>query len=771
MTTVDNRNLTIMSNAYEDACMPPVNDWASHVVSLFDSTRDPVFSVDRNLGLVVYNKALTEQMYSTWGTTVAPGKTAWDLMPPERAAVWTAILARALNEGPYQTEVELLDGRWIELMLAPIQPQGEVLGVSVISRDATERKRANTALRESEQRFRALFEQAPTAIRASRDGKTLFVNPRCVELFRYKSMEEMIGKPVTEFYAEESRPGIEENLRRAAAENLSISFDATALCADGVRVPVHMVFAAMELPDGPGVFAFITDTSEQKTAENALRESEARFRSYFELPLMGMATTLPDKGIYAVNDRLCEMLGYTREELMERSWAEITYPDDLNADVVQFQRLMAGEIDVYSLEKRYVRKDGRAIWASISVGCERKPDGGVDYVCGVVEDLSERKAAEAEVKARLRELRILGEMNEALLRAGSEIDLLKEYCRILVETGGYRMAWVGFAAEKPERVVVPMAHFGHEDHYLSEIKVTWDGGEFSQGPTGRAVRSGTIYVAEDFEADPGLATYHAKAAKRGFKSSIAVPFRPSADSMACLTVYGATSNEWSEAERRLMDQVASALGYGMHTLREAVAKEQSQRDLRNSLEQMIQVIADTVDRRDPYTAGHQRRVANLSVEIARKLGLTTERAHGLRLAATIHDLGKIGIPVEILSKPGRLTPLQMDLVKEHVRLGYDIVKDVQFPWPIADIILQHHERLDGSGYPIGLTGDAILLESKILAVADVVEAMATYRPYRAALGVEPALEEILKGRGVLYDADVVDACVRIFREDGYVMHT
>ena len=216
-----------------------------------------------------------------------------------------------------------------------------------------------------------------------------------------------------------------------------------------------------------------------------------------------------------------------------------------------------------------------------------------------------------------------------------------------------------------------------------------------------------------------------------------------------------------------MDQVASALGFGINTLRTTMAKDQYQRDLRASLEQTIQVIAGTVDQRDPYTAGHQRRVADLCTQIARKMGLDEDRVHGLHLAASIHDLGKVGIPAEILSKPGRLTAIQYSLVKEHAQMGYEIVRGVQFPWPIAEMVLQHHERMDGSGYPNGIKGDAILLESRILAVADVVEVMATRRPYRESLGIEAALKEIEEGRGKVYDADAVDACVRVFCEDGY----
>jgi HD-GYP domain-containing protein (c-di-GMP phosphodiesterase class II) len=216
-----------------------------------------------------------------------------------------------------------------------------------------------------------------------------------------------------------------------------------------------------------------------------------------------------------------------------------------------------------------------------------------------------------------------------------------------------------------------------------------------------------------------------------------------------------------------MEQIASDLAYGIATQRAEIAKTRHREDLRDALEQTIHVIAETVDQRDPYTAGHERRVADLCVHIAQKLGLPEDRTHGIHLAASIHDLGKIGIPAEILSKPGLLTPTQFNLLKEHAQLGYDILKDVAFPWPIADAILQHHERLDGSGYPLGLQGDAISLEARILAVADVVEAMSSHRPYRAAQGVEVALDEILAQRGSLYDAQVADACVQVFREDGY----
>jgi len=186
--------------------------------------------------------------------------------------------------------------------------------------------------------------------------------------------------------------------------------------------------------------------------------------------------------------------------------------------------------------------------------------------------------------------------------------------------------------------------------------------------------------------------------------------------------------------------------------------------LRKAMEGTIQVISSTVEMRDPYTAGHQRRVAALAGAIAAKMGLTEDRIDGLRMAGLIHDLGKIAVPAEILSKPGRITEAEFNMIKCHPQTGYDILKDMKFPWPLAQIVLEHHERMDGSGYPQGLSGEDTLLEARILAVADVVEAMASHRPYRPALGIDRALDEIQQNRGTLYDTVVVDACLKLFKE-------
>ena len=194
--------------------------------------------------------------------------------------------------------------------------------------------------------------------------------------------------------------------------------------------------------------------------------------------------------------------------------------------------------------------------------------------------------------------------------------------------------------------------------------------------------------------------------------------------------------------------------------------ERKEADLTRSqlFHHLVAAIAATSEARDASTAGHQRRVAQISVAIATEIGLDADTIEGIQIAAELHDIGKISIPVEILTRPAKLRAAEFELVKNHSRAGYDIVCNIPFPWPVADMILQHHERFDGSGYPDGIRGDRILIGARIIAVADVVEAMSSHRPYRPAKGIQVALEEIERGRGTLYDPDVADACLRLQRQ-------
>jgi putative nucleotidyltransferase with HDIG domain len=230
------------------------------------------------------------------------------------------------------------------------------------------------------------------------------------------------------------------------------------------------------------------------------------------------------------------------------------------------------------------------------------------------------------------------------------------------------------------------------------------------------------------------------------------------------------SAKWQSerSERQLMRNMEALVTQRTQDLAQANEKlARTLLELRKTFGGIVQVLTATLETRDPYTAGHQSRVSDLARTMATEMGLGQERVEGLRVAGVVHDLGKISIPSEILSKPGRLTEIEFGLIKTHSQVGYELLQPIDFPWPVAEIVRQHHEKVDGSGYPQGLKGETILLEARILAVADVVEAMASHRPYRPALGVDKALEEIEEYRGLLYDVAAVEACLSVFRSKRY----
>ncbi len=376
--------------------------------------------------------------------------------------------------------------------------------------------------------------------------------------------------------------------------------------------------------------------------------------------------------------------------------------------------------------------------------------------------IAERNIAWESLRRVNRALKTLSSGNEVLVRASDEHKLLQEMCRVIVAVGGYHIAWVGFAEQNAQKTIRPVAQHGIPAEYLAKLRFSWGTDEFGRGPTGTAIRSGEPQIIADAYTDPRFAPWQTEAVASKCASVLALPLIDNNHHVfGALTIDTPEPNAFDKEEIRLLRELANDLSYGIVNLRNREDQLHSAAQIAKGLEDTIQAIAATVEMRDPYTAGHQRRVAQLAAAIASEMGMDAERVHGIRLASTVHDIGKIGVPAEILSKPMRLSELEYKIVQEHATMGYNIIKDVSFPWPIAEIAHQHHERMDGSGYPLGLHGESILLEARIVAVADVVESMASHRPYRAGLGIAAALEEISRNRGRLYDADAVDACTRI----------
>jgi response regulator RpfG family c-di-GMP phosphodiesterase len=389
-------------------------------------------------------------------------------------------------------------------------------------------------------------------------------------------------------------------------------------------------------------------------------------------------------------------------------------------------------------------------------------------------EVSVRKMAEEMLSRINLELTMLSECIHAVVRAVDELELMREICRIIVEVGGYEMAWVGFAEHDEEKSVKPIAWMGNEQGYLETIKISWFDNERGRGPTGTSIRTGESVVIDNIKEDPKLVLWRDDAVKRGFHSAIALPLKNNGLVIGVLTIYASEPKAFDKSETQRLIGLADDLAYGIFALRTRIERIQAGEQIELHVEKLqkalsgtIEVVASTVEVRDPYTAGHQRRVAMLAKAMAEFMDLSASQIEGIYMAGVVHDLGKIYVPAEILSKPSRLNDIEFNLIRTHSQVGYDLLKTIDFPWPIAQIVHQHHERLNGSGYPQGLSDGQILVEAKILSVADVVEAMASHRPYRPARGIDLALDHIQEESGNLYDTQAVNSCLKLFTETGF----
>lgn len=400
-------------------------------------------------------------------------------------------------------------------------------------------------------------------------------------------------------------------------------------------------------------------------------------------------------------------------------------------------------------------------------------DGSVVWD-GAAQDVTERKRSEEALRRVNRALKTLSNCNLALIHAETEDRLLADISRTIVTVGGYHVAWAGLLDPKERDVIASMAEAGPGERLEMRERFVLDPAALSGCLAGAAIHTGKPQVMQHIFTDAACAHCREEAGRLGIAAGASFPLRSEAGVLGALTIYAVEPHAFDQEELKLLGELASDLAFGINWLRVRAAREQLEEErkryllrLEKSMEATIQAMAATIEMRDPYTAGHQRRVADLVLHIGREMGLAADEINGIYLAAMIHDIGKIHVPAEILSYPGKLSRLEFALIQTHPQAGYEILKGVEFPWPVADFVLQHHERLDGSGYPNGLKDGAILLGARIIGVADVVEAIAMHRPYRPALGVEEALTEIMRNKDILYDPDAVDACVRLFRAKGY----
>lgn len=382
-----------------------------------------------------------------------------------------------------------------------------------------------------------------------------------------------------------------------------------------------------------------------------------------------------------------------------------------------------------------------------------------------VSDLS--KLEETHLRTQ-RAFSMIVKAHNIVIRADNEDELLSNIVDLIADRAGpYNLAWIGKIDDETIKQVTPMAEASKKNGYLDSIMVHWGDDIHSQGPTGTAIRERRTQLQRDVQNDPKYVPWRDRAVEYGFHTSISIPIECDKDIYGAINVCSDDENAFAKQEVELLETLAGDIGIGLNLIRLRDEREKAQLSLREALFGTVHTIALTMEKRDPYTAGHQGRVSELATAIASSMGLDNERLEWLRLGANIHDIGKISVPTDILNKPGKLTSAELEIIKTHPQIGYDIMRDVNFLYPVKEIILQHHERLDGTGYPHKLKADEITLEAKIVAVADVVEAMSSHRPYRPAIGIDAALAEIKRGRGSAYEPNTVDICISLFKNNNF----
>jgi PAS domain S-box-containing protein/putative nucleotidyltransferase with HDIG domain len=585
--------------------------------------------------------------------------------------------------------------------------------------NAIARKQAEEELRAAKERYQELVESANEAIVVAQDGMLKFANPKASEITGY-SREELCSMPFLELVHPDDRQMVgDRHLKRLVGEELPPKYPFRIIDKGKNTRWVEINAVAINWEGRPATLNFIDDITERKQSEEALREREQMIGAIVESSQDWIwAIDLAGRHTYS-NPAVEKILGYSAEEL-QGIGLDLIHPEDRRIVDAQWPGWVEQRKGWNNLVLRWRAKDGNYRYLESTAVPILGSKGKLQGFRGVDRDITERWRAETALRKseeRLREAQALGKIGNW------EFDLA---------TGKIDWSDEVYALYERDKALGPPSE-EEEARYYSP-----DQTKMLREYARLAAEKGREF-AYDLKA-------HLPSGKTVFFNA---SMRPQKDEAGRVTKLFGTIQDITERKRT----------------EEAIRTSEAR--LRQTLREAINSLSSAIEMRDPYTAGHQEQVAKLAVAVAREMGLSEDSIEALEIAGLVHDIGKLSIPAEILSKPTRLTETEFELVKTHAEIGYTILSKIDFPWPIALIVGQHHERLDGSGYPKGLPGKDLLTESKILAVADTVEAMSSHRPYRPSLGIEAALKEINGKRGILYDPEVVDACVRLFTEKNF----
>jgi PAS domain S-box-containing protein len=519
--------------------------------------------------------------------------------------------------------------------------------------------------------------------------------------------------------------------------------------------------AGHELVEG-----YVADITSQQEARRAQEESEEKYRRLFNsLNDAAFVFEVGDDGtpgyFEEVNELACRMLGYSRAEL-----GRLTLDDIESQNMRDRRRELLAEIrsqGSFVEEGEHVARDGTLV--PVEISAYAMPSQGAVKVVALARDIRKIKARNRMLERSQRALGVLTRINQALLRADTATNLLQKAVEGIALEADISLVWAGYLGTGQQPRLEEVFAAGQDQDLVAAPELNEAG---PAGPVGgllaavvEAGETQTRNLEADSETDPWLRALEG----RGYRSLAVLPLQVEGRIFGLLGLLAQEPSAFDHpGEIEVMNEAASDLAFGLQALETSQSLEARRQERDQALYDTVLATARVLDERDPYTAGHQERVARVSAAIAERLGHDSYFIEGLRLGALIHDIGKVKIPTDILNKPGKLSRAEFEIIKEHPEAGDRILGDVAFPWPVRSMVRHHHERLDGSGYPDGVQEADLEAETKILAVADVVEAVTSHRPYRPGLGLDKARQILLADRADKLDAAAVDAGVALIDE-------
>ncbi len=667
-----------------------------------------------------------------------------------------------------------------------------VVGISKIAPIFNDRKRAEEALRESEERFRTIFDKASDGILIADAVTKKFLHGNTVicSMLGY-TKEEIENLTIHDIHPPKDLTHVINEFEKQKKGEKVLAEALPVLRKDGSIFYADISSSPTTIGGMHYLVGIFRDITDRKRTEEELKISRVFLDSVIEHSPHAMWIS-DDKGtLIRLNQACRELLHIADDEVVgkynvledtiviEQGHLPLVKRVFEQGDTVKFT------IEYDSRQLEYLELRERA-YVVLDVTISPVLDADGRLVNAIIQhiDITGRKEAENEREKMLMLRQGINILQQSLLAPAPLAEKLKvitesvvslfdaDFCRIwLIQPGDLCEKGCVHAEvnEGPhicryrDKCLHLLASSGRYTHTDGKIHRRVPFGCYKIGRV--ASDEEHRFLTNDVQDDPRV---HNREWVRelGLVSFVGYQLRvPGGETLGVLALFA--KHPILSSEDAILDGLGSTTAL-------VIQRDYAEKNLHETLDSLrkavgttILVMVSAVETRDPYTAGHQVRSADLARAIATEMGLPREKIEGIRMAGSIHDIGKLSIPAEILSKPTKLSEIEFSLIKEHSRSGYEILKDVESPWPLAEIVYQHHERMDGSGYPRNLKGDEIIMEARIMAVADVVESMASHRPYRPAQGIDAALEEIEKNKGTFYDIAVADACLRLFREKDY----